>query len=618
MPPSFHPFKHIKRSRSDNRNLPSVKSSNPTTEFVDNRVAADGCRKYDIATIDSNPTKTHDPLKHILSEQRDEPVPQDKGEDFHRKRFAETLQSFESSLPDKYKTRFDLHGEHTWPDVIREATITEMKYKKKAIKESHYGKVRGYFRSLQKESVAVESWLDMLPNEIEYWRLICGGFKVILRAAARMDEIKEFMVKGMAAIPDEVEKAQLMIKYDKGKDKSQRLYSRLSFMYHAVFGILEHIIVWYNEKSAFKQTKPIIQQEIYERELEEKINSFKNSIRDVKDEAKLCGIHRLFNMNGDRQYLINILQGVIKTLRSSPRLDPKTVHVLQYEDIITPPTRTRKGISSESLCESVLKYDEAILQEDLTAVMHRGIDLSLKEQDQTVYVIRSPILRDWFLIPENSVLLIRGGSEEVESGAPAMSFIAGHVIQSTREAYKEQLVCLYWFAGQHRNVRNDANANIRGIVRSLIGQLVHIYSGFDLYFIKRGLAIAMCNNDLESLCYVFEELVYQLPGKLVVFCVIDSLAFLEYYHTEEVRFLLNSLHSIARHVNEKGSLFKLLLTHTGGAFRGAATFDGPGETLHVPEDGTGDRMGFSTLLWDIEVGSRIDHVAGKREQSKEE
>ncbi|KAI1081442.1 hypothetical protein F5B20DRAFT_588516 [Whalleya microplaca] len=580
------------RSFRDSGNLTPVRLSNPAAEFVGNRVEINPSGKTNIPAKKASTLPTNGHGEH----NEGDPRTQDGDEDIHCKQFAEVLQSFEDDLPSKYKTRFNLHGKHTWSEVIEEASIAEIKYRKKAGKESPFGKP------------VLDGWLDLLPSESEYGSVICGGFKIILRAAARMDEIREFVVKAMAAIPDEVEGAQLMIDYNQDLDTSRRLYKRVSSLYYTVFGILTHIITWYGQKSPTRYFKAILQQSVYEKELESRVNDFKAAVSAVKDEANLCGQHRLYNIQEDNYATRKLLESLVEQLRSNPRLHPQTGQPLQLQYTQTYAPR-RKAISRQSLCESVLRYEGDTPLADLTAVMHRGSELSLKKQDQIVYVIESQALTNWLLNPKNAVLLVRGNSEDLNSGATAMSFVAAHVIQSTRKEQKSRLVCLHWFTGQHRNVRNDADANVHGVMRSLIGQLLHMYNGFDLYFIKGSTALAMRENDLGVLCNVFDELIFQLPEKTVTFCVIDWLACLEYHEKEEVQFLLNRLRAIARHASGKGSLFKLLLTHAGGTFRAAATFDGPGETLDVLEGGDGNRMGFNKLMWDAKVSSKIDHLA---------
>ncbi|KAI0436138.1 hypothetical protein F4803DRAFT_543327 [Xylaria telfairii] len=245
--------------------------------------------------------------------------------------------------------------------------------------------------------------------------------------------------------------------------------------------------------------------------------------------------------------------------------------------------------------------------------MHGRSELSLEAQERIVYVIENEALNTWLLSSKNAALLIRGNSEQLDSNTSAISFVAAHLVQSTQQAqHKSRLLGLFWFARQHQNKRNDADANVHGVMRSLIGQLVHAYGEFDLYFIKRSHAIAIReNNDIKTLCDMFDSLVFQLPKKTITICVLDWLACLEYREKHEVDYLVQRLLSIIQHSNENGSLFKLLLTHGGGTFWAAGTFIGRGVILDVPEDGNGNGMGFNKLMWDAHVDDKFKHLADR-------
>jgi hypothetical protein len=138
-----------------------------------------------------------------------------------------------------------------------------------------------------------------------------------------------------------------------------------------------------------------------------------------------------------------------------------------------------------------------------------------------------------------------------------------------------------------------------------------MYNGFDLSFIKRSMAIAIRTNDLKVPCDVFNELIYQLPKKTVAMCVIDWLACVECYQKTDVEFILYRLRKVAKCPSEKGKLFKLLLTHGSGAFRGVALFDRREEVVDVPEEANGNRIGFNKLMWDAKVSPSIENLAGK-------
>ncbi|RYC58964.1 hypothetical protein CHU98_g7253 [Xylaria longipes] len=603
----------MKNSIRSKAGLVPVKLTDPAQEFVHNRVAVNDARLMQSESKELVSVPIHSPHKEPVSSQSTNAIFNNGiEEDVHCKQFAEVLKSFEESLPENLKTRFNLQAKHTWAEVINEAEFAEMKYNRKVDKESPFGRVRGLFRILRSNSPAIHNWLDLLPTESTYGSLICGGLKVILRAATRMNEINEFIVEAMAAIPDEVEKAQLLTDYNEEQDTNRRLYNSVSSLYCSVFDILNDIIAWFKEKSAKRHVKALLQQNTYEKKLEAKVDTFRKAILAVKDEAKICGFRRLQLIDERTKEYLELQKEIVLLLRSNPKLDFHTGQWRQYSLAnMEAVARKKQAISRQSLCEAVLRYDEDVPWTDLATVMHGRSELSLKAQDRIVYVIESEALKAWLLNSKNAALLIRGSPEQLENNTSALSFVAAHLVQSTQQTqHKSRLLNLFWFARQHQNKRSDADANVHGVMRSLIGQLVHAYGEFDLYFIKRSHAIAIReNNDIKTLCDMFDNLVFQLPEKTITICVIDWLACLEHREKHDVDYLVQRLLSIVRHSNENGSLFKLLLTHGGGTFWAASAFVGRGNILDVPEDGNGNGMGFNKLMWDANVGDNLNRLA---------
>ncbi len=276
--------------------------------------------------------------------------------------------------------------------------------------------------------------------------------------------------------------------------------------------------------------------------------------------------------------------------------------------------RKKWTISRERFCEVILHYDNNVPWNDLAATLRGGPKLDLKAQDRMVYIIQSEALKTWLLKPKNAALLIRGMSEDFGGGSISpISFFAAYFIQSIQDAQeRSRLIGLFWFAEQHENTRTDANANVHGVVRSLIGQLLHAYGKFGLYFIKQRHARSILeDHDLETLCDIFDNLLLQLPRKKVTVCVIDWLACLEFDERSNVEYLVKRLLSIVRHPHENGSLFRLLLTHTGGAFRTAEIFEQKGSVMDVPQGGSGNRMGFSQLVWQDKVDGKFEDMASR-------
>jgi hypothetical protein len=76
-----------------------------------------------------------------------------------------------------------------------------------------------------------------------------------------------------------------MIDYHEGLKPSQRLYDRVTQLYITVFAVLDHIIFWYRQRSGIRRLKAVLQQSSYERELEEKVQDFKDGVLVVKSEG---------------------------------------------------------------------------------------------------------------------------------------------------------------------------------------------------------------------------------------------------------------------------------------------------------------------------------------------
>ncbi|KAI0151811.1 hypothetical protein GGR57DRAFT_470459 [Xylariaceae sp. FL1272] len=614
----------------------TVRLTEPADEFVKSRVTLANIESRSLE--DDAEKATNEVIPH--SEQLD--IGNQIATNKDCAQFAQALQSFEESLSDKHKTRFNLRELHTWDGVIREATIAQMTYNKKAGRVQTFWGVNGLFQTLLSNSSAMENWLDLLPSGSVYGSLICGGFKIILRAATRMDEIKQFIIKAMADIPEEIAKAKLLIEYNEGQDPNQRLYNSISTLYRVVFDILDSIIRWYRESSIRRKTKVLFQQSSYESELQAKGETFKNAIEAVKDEANICGQMRLQTMDKSvqniekmvrtrhveeferlekqqlemREFMEKTLKYLTEFCRSSPMYrDPKHDRYWQElpDDELRHPGRRKPPISRKTLCAVVLRYEKSLPWNDLATILHYQSDLDLVAQDTIMYIIQNEALKTWLLDPKNAALLVRGLSEHSLQDVSPISFFAAHFIQSIPSTTNtSRFIGLFWFAKQHQDTRTDEDANVHGVIRSLIGQLLHAYGRFDLYFVKKRHGESIIgDNDLETLCDIFDNLILQLPRKKVTICVIDWLACLEYDEQENVAYLLKRLMSIIRHPNESGSLFKLLVTHTGGAFRGAEVFEKSGTILDVPEGGDGSRMGFSQLMWQDEVDDKLEHL-GRR------
>lgn len=270
---------------------PPIRLSTPARELVDNRIDNGAHQAFSstavalrsaapVAESTLTPSRPQDANTSLIYQESD----------IHRKQFLDALEKFEKSLPKKYQTKFDIRGKHTWNEVIEEVQNAELKYKKKGSDDGAFSKVRGCFRKLEGRAQGFETFLELIPSQNNYASPIAGSFKLIIRASTRMNEVREFVFSTLASIPEEIERAQLLLDFNQDLIISPRLHKRISEMYISILNLIKHILQWLESRSGMRHIKVFVQQGTYEKELESKVNEFKRQVTLVKEE----GSHSLF------------------------------------------------------------------------------------------------------------------------------------------------------------------------------------------------------------------------------------------------------------------------------------------------------------------------------------
>lgn len=267
--------------------------SSPSREFIDNRIDGEDHRAFRttavsprsaalVEQVSSNPSISN----ALQNSQAMSASVIYQESDIHQRQFLDALEIFEKSLPEKYQTRFDIRGKHTWDEVIQEVQIAELKYKKKGSDEGAFSKVRGCFRKLESRAAGFETFLELIPSQNNYASPIAGSFKLIIRASTRMNEIRDFIFSALATIPEEVEKAQLLLDFNQDLDFSTRLHKRISELYISILNLIKQILQWLESRSGMRHLKALAQQGTYEKVLESKVTEFKRQVMLVKEEGE--------------------------------------------------------------------------------------------------------------------------------------------------------------------------------------------------------------------------------------------------------------------------------------------------------------------------------------------
>ncbi|KAL8857163.1 MAG: hypothetical protein Q9178_006218 [Gyalolechia marmorata] len=243
--------------------------------------------------------------------------------------------------------------------------------------------------------------------------------------------------------------------------------------------------------------------------------------------------------------------------------------------------------------------------------------LSIASQDRAVALIMSPRLQAWLTNTSSAMMLVNGHmfSNEDEARQSPLSFLCAKLIDDVLNRSRRSdgmvdhsNVGIRWFCGLHTDMRRDPDAHPKGMMNSMISQLINqvldLFSGVsmgDFSLLDRDL-------DLGSLNSIFDSLVMTLPGGTILVCLIDGISFYETEdrenECEEVLFMLTSLVRRCQQIDH-GPVIKLMVTAplrshlVHRLFREEEILD-MDETY--PSNG-----GFSALQWDMGMGAVVEY-----------
>lgn len=179
----------------------------------------------------------------------------------------------------------------------------------------------------------------------------------------------------------------------------------------------------------------------------------------------------------------------------------------------------------------LLRVGPSTALEDLAFILqqsNRNTELSLR---QVWWLNQMDEFVTWYREPCSSLLLVDGYVEITPSDriSPLSIFDASLILNLARSPSN---ISLFFFAGLYDNADETRDANIKGpcgLIRSLIAQLLSRKNlpQLDLRFLTQELIEQCQANDIKALCELFKCLVFQIPGDLQIFCILDGLVIYE-------------------------------------------------------------------------------------------
>jgi hypothetical protein len=231
-------------------------------------------------------------------------------------------------------------------------------------------------------------------------------------------------------------------------------------------------------------------------------------------------------------------------------------------------------------------------------------DFSLHQQDQVELIVRSEEMKSWLRCSESRILMIESESRTTERDSP-LSYTSAILAQSLSS--NANFPILRFFCGMHTDEDTDRLTGASGMLKSLIGQLLEYTTRddepVDLGFLEN-LRRKKYLKNVRSLVDLFIQITNQLPESWAVFCIVDSIWWLEEPGSEQdMQVALEGLMSLT---DNPRVVFKLLFTDP-------CSFEVPGtyrpDTLSVPEYVDGDRMGTNNEYLDSSMLSDLSEFS---------
>lgn len=240
----------------------------------------------------------------------------------------------------------------------------------------------------------------------------------------------------------------------------------------------------------------------------------------------------------------------------------------------------------------ILDFDVGGPNEDISACRALGGAMGDAAKDRASFVANSRKLQSWLTDPAKSRALIVNGNFKHDALTSPFSFLCAemsYLYGAARNTY-----AITYFCGLHTDSWRNPRANARGMMISLLSQLLYLKKGFDLSFIDKSMIGKLRDDSIQALCRIFRRLVVQLPEEVVLFCFIDTISIYETSdRLEETRFAFRTITRLLAAEKRKGT-FKLLITSSGRSLHIEEHIDEE-DILRVPDYIDGNRQGVIDL-----------------------
>lgn len=189
-----------------------------------------------------------------------------------------------------------------------------------------------------------------------------------------------------------------------------------------------------------------------------------------------------------------------------------------------------EAITEDDLLQVVCdQQDYSVTLDDRYAVLQKRHLFKKQSLAQASHLVMTEEFQHWLKGPDSSFLLVDGHCSEINGKVSAMSIFCAALSESLSGLPRKTHALLSFFCGQHAS-DDDTFPGPVGMIRSLICQLVLLWPGDSLpslEFLNEDegrLWDRVQHMETSALCDVFEELVWRLPARATVYCIVDGIS----------------------------------------------------------------------------------------------
>ncbi|KAF4958072.1 hypothetical protein FSARC_11108 [Fusarium sarcochroum] len=445
----------------------------------------------------------------------------------------------------------DLTVAHSWSEVDESVSnackvLEVLSTKDKALKPGFTGKLRQGFRKICSNAGVGTTLANLVPTD-SYCSVLCGGLKIIFKALEETGHYREEVGNALEAIPFILSDKITLVKLN---NMDEELHRRVAAIYAAIYALLEVIVGWFLKSSLRTGARIFSNPSGFSDKLKtqrdtvdlavQRFNARVDSISAVKQEGLAQqNLTIMYGLDHHAEAAMRRFDGIETRLMTLDNLEKFFYETwkagpAQRQAMPQPQATPRIKAPAINIEDILVKwlYEPDLVYQDCTTVLRLQHIAGYDVDPELVSTVKfHPRFQSFLALDKSSLIFVDMRSEN-PAGSLEMPIIAAEMFQTLASFIEKhesdandattRVICLSFLCSRHKDMRRDANANPTELMMSLVLQLLDHYRGFDSEHLDL-VSNHMNPSNVETVLFVFEALLSQLPENVLLYLIIDDL-----------------------------------------------------------------------------------------------